>query len=156
MSLNLSDNKYNKNILRNAPKFKLWRSAGFLITYKCNCKCEFCYYNCAPALITKDLSLDRIGELHGMMQPGGLVLIGGAPGSDDLALLHELSGSLKMAFGLSLPLDSPEELEGRFAEYSRFVNEHKPNGFFYTSNGEVPYDTPVETIHDVVAKLHES
>ncbi len=29
-------------------KFKLWRSAGLLLTYKCNCSCEFCYYNCSP------------------------------------------------------------------------------------------------------------
>jgi len=33
---------------RNEPKFKLWRSAGLLLTYKCNGACEFCYYNCDP------------------------------------------------------------------------------------------------------------
>ncbi len=44
----LSENIYNSQIKRSEPKFKLWRSAGLLLTYKCNCACEFCYYNCAP------------------------------------------------------------------------------------------------------------
>lgn len=46
--IELSENIYNSRALRNEPKFKLWRSAGLLLTYKCNCACEFCYYNCGP------------------------------------------------------------------------------------------------------------
>ena len=46
--IELSENIYNSKTARNEPKFKLWRSAGLLLTYKCNCVCEFCYYNCAP------------------------------------------------------------------------------------------------------------
>jgi organic radical activating enzyme len=46
--MRLSDNIYNKEAARDEPKFKLWRSAGLLLTYKCNCSCEFCYYNCGP------------------------------------------------------------------------------------------------------------
>jgi MoaA/NifB/PqqE/SkfB family radical SAM enzyme len=44
----LTENIYNSRAVRNEPKFKLWRSAGLLLTYKCNCSCEFCYYNCSP------------------------------------------------------------------------------------------------------------
>ncbi len=44
----LSENIYNSQAARDDPKFKLWRSAGLLLTYKCNCACEFCYYNCSP------------------------------------------------------------------------------------------------------------
>lgn len=44
----LSENIYNSKLKRNEPKFKLWRSAGLLLTYKCNCACEFCYYHCGP------------------------------------------------------------------------------------------------------------
>ncbi len=44
----LSDNIYNADLAPDEPKFKLWRSAGLLLTYKCNCCCEFCYYNCSP------------------------------------------------------------------------------------------------------------
>jgi sulfatase maturation enzyme AslB (radical SAM superfamily) len=44
----LSENIYNKQAARQEPKFKLWRSAGLLLTYKCNAACEFCYYTCSP------------------------------------------------------------------------------------------------------------
>jgi len=46
--IELSENTYNKNTARNEPKFKLWSSAGLMLTYKCNAVCEFCYYNCDP------------------------------------------------------------------------------------------------------------
>jgi len=46
--MRLSDNIYNCELKRDDPKFKLWGSAGLLLTYKCNCACEFCYYNCSP------------------------------------------------------------------------------------------------------------
>ena len=44
----LAENIYNSQASRSEPKFKLWRSAGLMLTYKCNCACEFCYYNCDP------------------------------------------------------------------------------------------------------------
>jgi organic radical activating enzyme len=44
----LTDNLYNLSLSRTDPRFKLWRSAGLLLTYKCNAACEFCYYNCSP------------------------------------------------------------------------------------------------------------
>ncbi|MCP4259511.1 MAG: radical SAM protein [Planctomycetes bacterium] len=56
----LSENIYNNSAERNEPKFKLWRSAGLLLTYKCNCICEFCYYNCSPekkGLISVDTAI---------------------------------------------------------------------------------------------------
>ena len=46
--MNLNDNIYNKKLSNEQPKFKLWSSAGLLLTYKCNASCEFCYYNCTP------------------------------------------------------------------------------------------------------------
>jgi organic radical activating enzyme len=44
----LLENIYNSQVGRDEQKFKLWRSAGLLLTYKCNASCEFCYYNCSP------------------------------------------------------------------------------------------------------------
>ncbi len=44
----LSENAYNRSLSREEPKFKLWRSAGLMLTYKCNAACEFCYYHCSP------------------------------------------------------------------------------------------------------------
>lgn len=46
--LDLSENVYNRGLSREARKFKLWRSAGLLLTYQCNAACEFCYYHCSP------------------------------------------------------------------------------------------------------------
>jgi len=46
--LALSENIYNRNLSRDEPKFKLWRSAGLMLTYQCNAACEFCYYHCSP------------------------------------------------------------------------------------------------------------
>ena len=46
--MNLSQNIYNQTLGVTEPKFKIWRNAGLLLTYKCNAKCEFCYYNCSP------------------------------------------------------------------------------------------------------------
>lgn len=46
--IELSENIYNSRLAKHQQKFKLWRSAGLLLTYKCNCICEFCYYNCGP------------------------------------------------------------------------------------------------------------
>lgn len=46
--MDLSENSYNRGLARDEPKFKLWRSAGLMLTYKCNAACEFCYYHCAP------------------------------------------------------------------------------------------------------------
>jgi MoaA/NifB/PqqE/SkfB family radical SAM enzyme len=45
---NLSQNIYNQTVSTVEPKFKVWRNAGLLLTYKCDASCEFCYYNCSP------------------------------------------------------------------------------------------------------------
>jgi hypothetical protein len=58
--LKLSDNVYNAKQRRDEKKLKLWRSAGLMLTYKCNCACEFCYYSCSPekeGLMSRDVFL---------------------------------------------------------------------------------------------------
>jgi MoaA/NifB/PqqE/SkfB family radical SAM enzyme len=47
--LQLSDNIYNQRLTRDEPQFRLWRSAGLMLTYQCSAACRFCYYNCSPA-----------------------------------------------------------------------------------------------------------
>jgi len=44
--MDLKDNVYNARLHRDEPKFKRWRSVGLILTYKCNCACEYCYYAC--------------------------------------------------------------------------------------------------------------
>ena len=46
--MDLSENVYNRGLARHEPKFKLWRSAGLMLTYQCNAACEVCYYHCSP------------------------------------------------------------------------------------------------------------
>ncbi|MFA5552932.1 MAG: 4Fe-4S cluster-binding domain-containing protein [Phycisphaerae bacterium] len=56
----LSDNKYNRSLTRDDVKFKIWRNAGLLLTYKCSAACEFCYYCCTPekgGLMTVDTAI---------------------------------------------------------------------------------------------------
>ena len=79
----LSENTYNSKLMRNEPKFKLWRSAGLLLTYKCNCACEFCYYNCSPekaGLMTVDTAIHAWRFLEALAGEGARVhLTGGEP-----------------------------------------------------------------------------
>jgi hypothetical protein len=111
------------------------------------------YYNCSPVIIVKNMMLDFISELYEMMRPGGLVLLGKKVSPDEMTYLHELFGSLKIALGLPLPVENPEQSESQFAVVSQFVNNHKPSGFFYVSEGEIPYDTPSEVFHNLIAKV---
>ena len=46
--IDLSENTYNRSLHRDRPKFKVWTSAGLLLTYRCNATCQFCYYHCSP------------------------------------------------------------------------------------------------------------
>jgi len=79
----LSDNIYNRRMSRNEPKFKLWRSAGLLVTYRCNCACEFCYYNCGPgkgALMSVDTAIRAWRSLKALAGESARVhLTGGEP-----------------------------------------------------------------------------
>jgi MoaA/NifB/PqqE/SkfB family radical SAM enzyme len=73
---NLNENKYNCTADRTQRKLKIWRSAGLLLTYKCNAACEFCYYCCSPdndGLMTVDTALQAwrglkalAGKWHGL------------------------------------------------------------------------------------------
>ncbi|MHC4501527.1 MAG: radical SAM/SPASM domain-containing protein [Planctomycetota bacterium] len=79
----LSDNMYNKRLPRNEPKFKLWRNAGLLLTYKCNAACEFCYYNCSPqqgGLMSTDIAIGAWQSLKALAGEKAKVHItGGEP-----------------------------------------------------------------------------
>jgi pyruvate-formate lyase-activating enzyme len=81
--MKLSDNVYNKETRRSEPKFKLWRSAGLLLTYKCNARCEFCYYSCSPeknGLMPVDMALAVWESLRALAGDDAKVhLTGGEP-----------------------------------------------------------------------------
>ena len=58
--IDVSENVYNRGLSRSERKFKVWRSAGLLLTYRCNAACAFCYYHCSPekgGLMTVEMCL---------------------------------------------------------------------------------------------------
>lgn len=81
--MNLSQNVYNQTVRVHEPKFKIWRSAGLLLTYKCNASCEFCYYNCGPGvggLMSIDTAISAWQSLGILAGDGAKVHItGGEP-----------------------------------------------------------------------------
>jgi organic radical activating enzyme len=59
--MDLKENVYNAKMRRDEPKFKRWRSVGLILTYKCNCACEYCYYACDASkggLMPVDMAID--------------------------------------------------------------------------------------------------
>ncbi len=79
----ITDNIYNRSVRRNQPKFKVWTYAGLLLTYKCNCACEFCYCNCGPdkdGLMPVDTAIDAWRSLRTLAGESARVhLTGGEP-----------------------------------------------------------------------------
>jgi len=114
------------------------------------------FYNCSPAIIVKNLELKAISEMHQVVQPDALILLGTNIGNDDMAYLAELSTSLKLSFGLPLKVESPSELKAQLTIFSQYIDNNKPSGFFYVSEGEIPYDIPLEILHELVAKIQDA
>jgi len=81
--IELSENIYNSQTTRSEAKLKLWRSAGLMLTYKCNCACEFCYYNCNPdkgGLMPVDTAINAWQSLKALASDGAKIHItGGEP-----------------------------------------------------------------------------
>jgi hypothetical protein len=114
------------------------------------------YYNCYPVLTVKDIKFDFLIDLQSMLGPSGVSLLGKRLSDDDLAHLQKLSNSLKVSFGLPLPMGNQSELLEQFTTISNFMSKNNSPGFFYVSDGEVPYDMPLEIIHDLIAKIRNT
>lgn len=112
-------------------------------------------YSSYPLLILKELSLEMIKDLHVLLKPSGVVLCGKRLSEGDLVYLKDLSDSLKMCFGLPLPVGagSQNDLWDQLAVIKSFVTKHGPKGFFYVSDGEIPYHMPLEIFHDLMGQL---
>jgi hypothetical protein len=112
-------------------------------------------YNSYPLLIVKEVPLEVIKDLHALLKPSGMVLRGMRLDERVLIYLKDLSDSLKMCFGLPLPVGvgRQDDLWEQLAVIKSFVAKHGPKGFFCTSNGEIPYHVPLEIVHDLMGKL---
>lgn len=114
------------------------------------------HYDGLPVLIVRDTAMEFINDLHRIITPSGIILLGRQLSGDDLAYLHQLSDSLKISFGLPLPLQDTSGLWEQFAVINRYVSQHNPAGFFYVSDGDVPYDMSPETLHELIAKIRSA
>jgi len=114
------------------------------------------HYNGSPAVIVRDTAMESINDLHRIITPGAIILLGRRFSGDDLASLHQLSDTLKVSFGLPLPLQEDTGLWEQFDVINRYVGQYNPAGFFYVSDGDVPYDMSPETLHELIAKIRSS
>jgi hypothetical protein len=111
------------------------------------------FYNVAGLLMVKGQKLDEMSALAKKLAPAGLILSGQKLSQADLTYLKDLSVSQKLAIGLPLPLEEPEGLAEQFNLYEDFINKHKPGGFFYTSDGEVPPEISLEGLHEISSRI---
>jgi hypothetical protein len=111
------------------------------------------FYNLAGILMVKRGRLEDLSAIVQKLGPNGLLLTGQKLSEADLTFFKDLSASRKLAIGLPLPLADPDEAVAQLQIYEEFISEFKPGGFFYTSDGEVPPDIPLEAIHDIVGRI---
>jgi hypothetical protein len=111
------------------------------------------FYNLAGLLMVKGGQLEDAAALVQKLGPNGLIVSGRKLGKADLAFLKGLSASRKLAIGLPLPLADRDEAIKQLQIYEDFVSEYKPGGFFYTSDGEVSPDIPLESLRDIAGRI---
>lgn len=89
MSVDLGSNVYNRDLSADQRKFKLWSSAGLMLSYWCSSSCACCYVYCGPETGSPSTEMSvsdaikywrGIGELAG--QRGRVHLTGGEPFGD--------------------------------------------------------------------------
>ncbi|MGD8787401.1 MAG: radical SAM protein [Phycisphaerales bacterium] len=120
----LSDNIYNSRAERNEPKFKLWRSAGLLLTYKCNCACEFCYYNCRPekeGLMPVDMAIEIWQSLKILAGDNAKIHI---TGGEPFLYWDHLEEILKQAAKCKLGKLDLVETNGFWATNEKIISQH--------------------------------
>ncbi len=114
------------------------------------------HYNGFPVLIVRDTDPDILSQVKDLLGPAGIILLGTGMGIDDLVVLKQLSESLKISFGLPLPLGDEADLWQRFDLFNNFLGKEGPQGFYYVSEGEVPHDMPLEIFHNLMAKIRNT
>lgn len=111
------------------------------------------FYNIAGLILVKNQKPAELAALSKKLSPNGIILSGTKLNEADLVFLKDLSASRKMAIGLPVALADRDEAAACLQTYGDFINKFKPGGFFYTSDGEVPPDIPLETIRDIISRI---
>jgi hypothetical protein len=92
-------------------------------------------------------------DLSKKLTPNGFIIGGLKLNEADLIYLKDFSAAQKLAIGLPLPLEDPDEAMSRLKTIEEFITRVKPGGFFYTSDGEVPPEVSLEAIRDVMNRI---
>jgi hypothetical protein len=114
-------------------------------------------FNAMPIMVTGNLPLEAVHEVQSLLKPSGIVLLGSVFGDAELIAINNLSKSLRISFGVPLPIGtgSQEELWRHLTMLESFVSEYKPKSIFYSSDGEIPQDTDLEVLHTLMARVNE-
>ncbi len=119
----LSDNVYNSRQGREQKKVKLWRYCGLMVTYKCNGRCEFCYYHCGPEKGGKIDVETAVGAWEGIVNLSAdrtkIHITGGEPFLY-FDLIARIAEEVKK---MSLPGFDSIETNGYWAENDKIVRE---------------------------------
>ena len=112
-------------------------------------------FNAFPVVVVKHLPLEAIKDVHGLLRPDSIVLLGEMFGDSDLGFIQDLANSLKLSFGVPLPIGTgtQEELWNQLSAMESFVSKRRPKNLFYTSDGEIPHDIPMEILHTLMSRL---
>lgn len=112
-------------------------------------------YNAFPVLVTDRLPLDAVEGVHGVARPTGMVLLGNSVGESELLLLKKLGENLRMSFGLPLQAGTTGTRvpSSQLARVQAFVAEHGAPNLFFTSNGEIPHDIEMESLHAMMSGM---
>jgi hypothetical protein len=112
-------------------------------------------FNGFPILVTRHLPVKAIRDVHALLKPAGMALLGDTFRDSDLSLIKDTSDSLRMSCGLALPIgtDTEERLWNRLSVMEAFVSGYKPKNLFYTSDGEIPHDIGMEILHSLMERL---
>jgi hypothetical protein len=108
--------------------------------------------------VTKHLPLNTIKDVHSLLRPSSIVLLGDKFGESDLGFIKDTANSLKLSFGVPLPIGTgtQEELWNQLSAMESFVSKYRPKNLFYTSDGEIPHDIPMEILHTLMNRLKAS
>ena len=112
-------------------------------------------FNAFPVVVTNHLSLEAIKDVHGLLRPDSIVLLGNMLGDSDLGFIKDIANSLKLSFGVPLPIGTgtQEELWNQLSAMESFVSKYRPKNLFYTSDGEIPHNIPMEILHTLMDRL---
>jgi hypothetical protein len=114
-------------------------------------------YNAFPLIVTRHLAIESIKDVHALLSPSGIVLLGDVFDRQRLTALLETAKGLRLSFGLPLPISSndQEELSSSVDQLESFIQEHKPNNIFYCSDGEIPHDIDLGILLELMERINE-